>query len=255
MPCTQWTFWMIERKLFWASSGLRFLLSRFWPPIQSLSQLTQLSTTGGQQRALVSKMSKILLMRTSLRGVMSKILDWSFWAVWWILWEQLWHFSITTWSVRCYFLNRLVVCKYCNQAVRSLASSTLGGILGTYQLTQLLSERWSMMRMTHHHCHIFRSSLSSSSSSLSWWSHQESEWLTRSWGCSRNNAILGESPWRELRSLFSFVFSLLLVVEGWDDSKGTDILQIKRWQAANSGDEPLRRSGDGGSNGHGSQGS
>ena len=38
--------------------------------------------------------------------------------------------------------------------MRSLASSTLGGILGTYQLTQLLSERWSMMRMTHHHFHI-----------------------------------------------------------------------------------------------------
>ena len=38
--------------------------------------------------------------------------------------------------------------------MRSLASSTLGGILGTYQLTQLLSERWSMMRMTHHYCHI-----------------------------------------------------------------------------------------------------
>ena len=38
--------------------------------------------------------------------------------------------------------------------MRSLASSTLGGILGTYQLTQLLSERWSMMRMTRHHCHI-----------------------------------------------------------------------------------------------------
>ena len=31
--------------------------------------------------------------------------------------------------------------------MRSLASSTLGGILGTYQLTQLLSERWSMMRI------------------------------------------------------------------------------------------------------------
>ena len=28
------------------------------------------------------------------------------------------------------------------KAVRSLASSTLGGILGTYKLTNLLSDRW-----------------------------------------------------------------------------------------------------------------
>ena len=34
------------------------------------------------------------------------------------------------------------------KAVRSLASSTLGGILGTYQLNQLLSERWPLFYLT-----------------------------------------------------------------------------------------------------------
>ena len=67
--------------------------------------------------------------------------QWHFWITTW--WEFVWWHVIKSIGDPCFYHHHNLH-HHKMKAVRSLASSTLGGILGTYQLNQLLSERWKL---------------------------------------------------------------------------------------------------------------